>query len=940
MKRVCLLVMLCIAKISVGQVIIMGKAYLKGEPITDAKVEIRKINSDTLFGLQWTDFDGSYKIKSLKLKLYDTLLIRTEFLDLITSDTIVLKSNNIYHAIFIVKTESIAVVSNLRNTASTVFSATLVQKMASNVLDISSIEEFKKTGRLSSIDMIKRVPSVTILDGKFAIIRGMNDRYNAVMLNNGLFPYTENDKKSVSLDLFPAVLLDNITVYKSGMASLTGDFGGAVIKITTKSIPEQKVFNVTFGNQINSFFNQAKLQSFEFGNKSQFGLIGKDHRIPVLPNSAPNTNAEKLAQTQKFNNNWTTKSISQTLSPYLTVNFGLPVKLKNSGELGLVGAFNYSYMNSGSLGTVNTYDLSDNRLMRNFKDTHIQFVVNNGAVANLSWKINNRHRLDWKNFGNIVYNANSDFRAGLADADDQKTANVYASNATQNVLINSQFGGSHSFYLEDETKQEILVNWGINYTHINKLNPDYRIASYTILDTNRILSLSEFINSGSGRLFSKLKEETLNSTIEIAYKVDLNKFKNMLRAGIVHVARHRDFEQRIFVYAPNTKAFFSKNMPQTDLNFDALTKRGIYLQEKTDISVDNYTANTNLFAGYVMVENEFSISSPVLKFTKLGRINYGFRVEENQQLIKNEQYLKLHKNILETGKETDFLPSINLLLPFGKKLQTRFSYYKTLNRPELREQSPYSFYNNNSNSEIKGNPLLKRAELHNFDIRLEWYSAVGGLFTITGFKKRIINPIEMQLDPTQAGIRTFTFTNEESAILNGLELELRQNIGSFFKVAPSSIFNGLTLYGNFSYIDSKIHLKSGSTGTENRPLQGQSPYASNASLFYEGKKGFVFSINFNKIGDRIAYIGSAKNIQPFGLDIYEKSRTVLDLQIGKNFGKLKNHKLRINLFDLINHNSIFFQDINENGWYDSKDNLLISQKTGRTMMFSYTYQIY
>jgi hypothetical protein len=153
-------------------------------------------------------------------------------------------------------------------------------------------------------------------------------------------------------------------------------------------------------------------------------------------------------------------------------------------------------------------------------------------------------------------------------------------------------------------------------------------------------------------------------------------------------------------------------------------------------------------------------------------------------------------------------------------------------------------------------------------------------------------------------------------------------------LAPG-LFNYMSLYGNFSLINSAVQFKQ-SNSTQNRSLQGQSPYVANISLFFENKKGLQASVNFNKIGDRIAYIGVAKDVQPFGSDIYEFGRSILDFQVGKNMNKAGNLKLTFG--DVLRQATVFYQDINENKKYDETgDNTLFKFTNGMTITLGYSY---
>jgi hypothetical protein len=90
------------------------------------------------------------------------------------------------------------------------------------------------------------VPGVSIQDDRFVIVRGLNERYNTVMLNDAITPSTEVDTKAFSFDLIPSTAIDRMLIFKSGSADLPGEFGGGVIKIYTKTIPDGNSFSWFF----------------------------------------------------------------------------------------------------------------------------------------------------------------------------------------------------------------------------------------------------------------------------------------------------------------------------------------------------------------------------------------------------------------------------------------------------------------------------------------------------------------------------------------------------------------------------------------------------------------------------------------------------------------------------------------------------------------------
>ena len=94
-----------------------------------------------------------------------------------------------------------------------------------------SAQQIQKSQDRDASQVVRRVPGVSIQDDRFVIIRGLNERYNTVMLNDAITPSTEVDVKSFSFDLIPSTAIDRMMIYKSGAPELPGEFAGGIIKI-------------------------------------------------------------------------------------------------------------------------------------------------------------------------------------------------------------------------------------------------------------------------------------------------------------------------------------------------------------------------------------------------------------------------------------------------------------------------------------------------------------------------------------------------------------------------------------------------------------------------------------------------------------------------------------------------------------------------------------
>ena len=122
----------------------------------------------------------------------------------------------------------------------------VISEIKASQLVVSGISaaQITKTLDRTAAEVVKRVPGVTIFGERFINIRGLNERYNTVQLNNTFAPSMETDMRSFSFDIIPAGQIDRILVFKSPAAELPGEFAGGVVKIFTKTIPEQNFLTI------------------------------------------------------------------------------------------------------------------------------------------------------------------------------------------------------------------------------------------------------------------------------------------------------------------------------------------------------------------------------------------------------------------------------------------------------------------------------------------------------------------------------------------------------------------------------------------------------------------------------------------------------------------------------------------------------------------------
>jgi outer membrane receptor protein involved in Fe transport len=246
-----------------------------------------------------------------------------------------------------------------------------------------------------------------------------------------------------------------------------------------------------------------------------------------------------------------------------------------------------------------------------------------------------------------------------------------------------------------------------------------------------------------------------------------------------------------------------------------------------------------------------------------------------------------------------------------------------VNRPEFREFAPYRYYDYDNDFIIGGNPELMRSRITNIDFRYELYPGAGEILSGSLFYKNFDNPIEQ----INQGNNVLTYENVASAIVYGVEAEVRKKLGF---IAPKTFLEQVSFYLNAAYIKGSVDIPG--KGTEASLLQGQSPYILNTGLGYNTRnEAFTFNLLYNRIGERIKFRG-----QGFA-DIWEKSRNVIDFQIGHRLWENK-AEIKLTVSDLLNSPLEYYYKYGSGTDYkEGEDKKISSNLFGRTVGLSFRY---
>jgi TonB-dependent receptor len=840
-----------------------------------------------------TDFDGNYELKNVPAGTYNIIFSFISY-DKNIQKVEIAKNTELKLDVKLKSSTQViqdVVVTAQRRTDTELTMLTSTRKSLTIANGITS-QQIARSQDKDASEVIRRIPGVTIREGKFVIVRGLTERYNSVWLNGTSTPSSESDVRAFSFDVIPSGQIDNILIYKTPAPELPADFAGAMINVKTKSLIDRNSISVSASVGFNQLSTGKTFYSSE-GSKTDW--LGYDKTVRVIPSTVPSTEDYKnlFDQTnaaKKEQINSISKSFNTNLTPYITV-----AKPDADLQLGINRRFRLGDISIGTItalgyNSTTTSEQGFRAAYLNFPDTSYRYQqmtyqskIRVSALSNWTFTFGDNQRIEFRNLFNNMGANRTVLKEGF-DFYSQSNDRSYELGYESRLTYSSQLAGIHSFNSE-ATK----LDWVVGYAYANKNQPDLRRVKATSYDTEPDTQYTMGFNTQGasdafGRLFMQNNENILSAGLNFSHKINIDKFQPEIKAGVYFENKQREFNSRVFNYVKGaTSSFYytqldtyNKTVAFDDAMFQSIknvlnTKidynTGLVLLDASQ-KADSYNASNQLIAGYLAVN---------LPFTKWLNVYTGLRIEKNT--LQLDGYERDGTDNTPINKNIDSLnvyPSLNTTININDKMMLRFAGGKTVNRPEFREISPFVFFDFENNVTIYGNPLVRNSYITNVDARYEWYPTAEEIISLGVFYKHFKDPIESKILYTGSGWN-YTFDNAEKAQSYGIEFDARKRLHEFEKSGSLKFLSNLTFVVNASIIKSIILTDSIIEGESQRVLQGQSPYIVNFGVYYnDTKNGLMGSAMYNKAGKRIAIVGD-KDIP----HIYEMPFNSLDFTFEK-----------------------------------------------------------
>ncbi len=800
-----------------------------------------------------------------------------------------------------------------------------LQRTEAGMSDGIAADVIKKSPDKNTGAILKRVSGASVQENKFVVVRGLADRYNGAMINNSVLPSSEPDRKAFSFDIIPSSLVDNIIINKTASPDLPGDFSGGMVQVNTKDVPARNFLSIGVGLGANT---QTTFRKFKSGVQGNLDFLGFDDGTRNMPAAFPksrtkynsSTADDQLAFSKMFDNNFSHRKTSTSLpAQNMQLTFGNRKDISPGSYFGTV--LSLTYQHAQSINESNRKDFESAGITSyEYHDVLFKNISSLGTLANFSFvKGNNKFSL--KNIFNRSFENTFTTRNGYNYDNDQDINlenGTTANDLLIKTLISSQLEGDHRL---GENNQKL--NWNINFAVTNRDQPDLAVISYFKPISTPTAPYSVILRpQNTFRFFSNLNENATGGNINYSLPFKWNDEKQIIKTGYSGQYKTREFQTRFLTYKKSPYGTFNESLltlsPKEIFNKENINANGFIIEDITS-NTDRYSASSFLNAGYVLSDN---------RFTDKTRLVWGIRVESFNQKVSTRD---LSGRIVEVNNNNfDILPSAAFTYSFTRKQNLKFALSQTVSRPEFRELANFSYYDFVTNSSVIGNPALERSLNTNADIRYEIFPKAGEIISVSGFYKSFKNPIEQAiLSGSVPSNRIRTFINSDKADTYGAELEIRKQL-SF--LGEKNWLENIIVYTNLSIIKSAVNIASLNLETKERPLQGQSPYLVNAGILYNTvNNGLAFSLLYNRTGERIADVGFAG--YP---DIYERARDILDFQVSKQVGK--NGELKLNVSDLLNQKTIFYQNLDDKKIYNKKNDQVVNDiKYGSSISIAYTY---
>lgn len=721
---------------------------------------------------------------------------------------------------------------------------------APQLLDVLGVEMIARSGAGDAAAALLLAPGATLQDGKYAVIRGLPDRYVATLLDGVRLPTATPTKRAVKLDQFPAAVIESIQISKNFTPDQQGEASGGAVNIVLRDFPDEGYFRINAQVGANSQVKDGEFLSYPGG---KLGFWGNNDVLSTHPDQNGDS----------WPNNPTTTTLGEAPAIYKwSAAAGNSWEVDDGVKFGCFGNFFYEQdasaykdgqLNSLEQAGVGTplvpeqYGVGDDFKTELYDVTQGTQSVQWGGLGTMGLQTE-EHTIGLK----FLYTSLSENQAirlidtrgkdfffpgydpndltGIGhDAPDAAPYNRletldYSQNVTESIIVN----GSHKlgFLGPDDSESgdpglltigTPIVDWRLSMSKATEDQPDQtQFASYWIPDYQVVPGLilpqqwvayppaqNAFV--GWVQHINYNNEETsqqgaVNAKLPFTQWDDRDGYFKV--GGFLDLVE-RTYRQDTFSNGGDPNSTYSSSFSDPWSAVFPSQDHPIY-QSDTDIS---YDGAQDIWAVYGMVDMPINDTMNIVT----GLRYEGTHMSTTVIPDTNALWINVQTQALQDFSgpnewdadftENRFLPMIGWNWNLQEDLVLRTAFAQTLARPNFYELVPVLQYDYIGGPIFIGNPGLVMSSLNNYDARLDWTPYENWLLSGSIFYKQIQDPIQY----VQRFTEGFAYTsplNFPDGQLFGLEMESRVTLAPIF----GDQFTGIGLGANFTYLYSEVTL--------------------------------------------------------------------------------------------------------------------------------------
>lgn len=814
-------------------------------------------------------------------------------------------------------------------------------------MDSVGSELMKRVGASDAAAALKIVAGASVQDGKYAVIRGLPDRYVVSLMNGVRLPTADENKRAVQLDQFPSAVIESIQVSKTFTPDQQGDASGGAVNVVLKGIPDETTFQISgeygYNSQVGS---RRDFLGYKGGGVNFWGNDrgGRDQQLDLLGQSwkgAAGVSREDAPTDYKW-----------------SVAGGSKYEFDNGVKIGGFGNFFYERDSS-------FYDdgVNDSKWVVNPGEAMTP-EFNQGTPADGDFKTKlfdvteATESVQWGGLGTFglesennsvsltyLYTRIAEDTATLAedtrgkefffpgyDPDDPTAvgnldANIKAApyirtetlQYTERTTDTVQLRGKHKIPTGEFGAEGVFmfqapeIDWSAAFSSASLDQPDKRqfgslwhaasfnpgFPPFIPAFTTPAVFLpykpgANFLLGNYQRIWKDIQEDSdqYATNLKLPFK-QWSESDGYIKFGYFNDHVKRKFNQDTFSnFNDNTASFQGEFSESWSAHFTPPFEDHPITDGPPFVDVD-YKADQKIKAWYSMMDLPLTpylnlIGGARFEDTNLGIVNIA---EDNATWFPEgaQAGVALGPGDADVDfKQRDALPSIGLVLKPVEHVTFRASYTETVARQTFKELTPILQQEFLGGDIFIGNPELQMSALENFDLRLDYTPYEGGLFSVSWFRKDVTDPIEYV-----QRVAEFVYTtpvNYPKGELSGFEIETRQSLGHFWDK-----LEGLSLGANATFIDSEVTLTDEEiagfeqpniqTPMTKRDMTNAPEFLYNIYGTYDIQAtGTQLTLFYNVQGDTLV-AGAGQSFGHFVPDVYAKEVGTLNFTASQKLGK-------------------------------------------------------